>query len=82
MTFRWILPPLFCEKGPTVCLANLLPSESVLQIEDLIIYQGLAMTQYLKDVALKKLYRVHNLEHKIWVNLAHQNRHPIKRNMR
>jgi hypothetical protein len=48
---------------------------------DLIIYQGLAMTQYLKDVALKKLYRVHNLEHKIWVNLAHQNRHPIKRNL-
>ena len=48
---------------------------------DLIIYQGLAMTQYLKDVALKKLYRVHNLEHKIWANLAHQNRHPIKRNI-
>lgn len=40
MTFRWILPPLFCEKGATVCLANLLPSESILQIEDLIIYQG------------------------------------------
>lgn len=40
MTFRWMLPPLFCEKGPTVCLANLLPSESVLQIEDVVIYQG------------------------------------------
>lgn len=40
MTLRWILPPLFCEKGPTVCLANLLPSESVLQVEDLFIHQG------------------------------------------
>jgi hypothetical protein len=40
MTFRWVLPPLFCERGPIVCLANLLPSESVLQIEDLIIDQG------------------------------------------
>lgn len=40
MTLRWILPPLFCEKGPTVCLANLLPSESVLQVEDLLIHQG------------------------------------------
>jgi hypothetical protein len=40
MTFRWVLPPLFCEKGPIVCLANLLPSESVLQIEDLLIDQG------------------------------------------
>jgi len=40
MTLRWSLPPMFCQKGPTVCLANLLPSESVLQLEDLLIHQG------------------------------------------
>jgi hypothetical protein len=40
MALRWIVPPLFCEKGATVCLANLLPSESVLQVEDLLIHQG------------------------------------------
>jgi len=40
LTFRWILPPGFGLKGPTVCLANLLKGESVLQIEDLIIYEG------------------------------------------
>lgn len=40
MTFRWLLPPTFCEKGPTVCFANILAGESVLQIEDLIIHQG------------------------------------------
>lgn len=40
MTFRWLLPPTFCEKGPTVCLANILAGESVLQIEDLVIYHG------------------------------------------
>ena len=43
MTLRWILPPMFCERGPTVCLANLLPSESVIQVEDLLIYQGRAL---------------------------------------
>jgi len=40
LTFRWILPPGFGLKGPTVCLANLLKGESVLQIEDLIVYEG------------------------------------------
>jgi hypothetical protein len=40
MTFRWLLPPSFCQYGPTVCLANILSGESVLQIEDLIIYRG------------------------------------------
>ena len=40
LTFRWSLPPLMFESGPTVCLANLLPSESVLQVEDLLIHQG------------------------------------------
>lgn len=40
MTFRWLLPPTFCEKGPTVCLANILAGESLLQIEDIVIYQG------------------------------------------
>jgi hypothetical protein len=40
MTFRWMLPPGFCQVGPTVCLANILAGESTLQIEDLVIYQG------------------------------------------
>ena len=43
MTLRWILPPLFCEKGPIICLANLLPSESVLQVEDVLIHDGKAV---------------------------------------
>lgn len=40
MTFRWLLPPSFCHAGPTICFANILTGESLLQIEDLIIYQG------------------------------------------
>ena len=40
MTFRWLLPPVFCQAGPTVCLANILAGESLLQIEDLIIDKG------------------------------------------
>lgn len=40
MTFRWMVPPGFCSMGPTVCLANLLASESVLQIEDILIHHG------------------------------------------
>lgn len=40
MTFRWLLPPTFCKYGPTVCLANILTGESVLQIEDIVIYEG------------------------------------------
>jgi len=40
MTFRWLLPPNFCHRGPTVCLANILAGESILQIEDIIIYEG------------------------------------------
>lgn len=40
ITFKWLLPPNFCQKGPIVCLANLLSGESTLQIEDLIIYNG------------------------------------------
>lgn len=40
MALRWLLPPLFSEKGPTLCLANLLTGESVLQIEDILIHQG------------------------------------------
>lgn len=38
LTFRWILPPGFGSN--TVCLANLLKGESVLQIEDLLVYEG------------------------------------------
>ena len=40
MTFRWLLPPNFSQKGPTVCFANILAGESVLQIEDIPVYQG------------------------------------------
>lgn len=40
MTFRWQLPPNFSLHGPTVCLANILAGESLLQIEDIIIHQG------------------------------------------
>jgi hypothetical protein len=40
MTFRWLLPPNFCQKGATVCLANILAGESVLQIEDIVVYEN------------------------------------------
>lgn len=40
MTFRWLLPPNFCQKGATICLANILAGESILQIEDIIINEG------------------------------------------
>ena len=40
MTFRWLLPPNFHDHGPTVCLANILAGESLLQIEDIAVYQG------------------------------------------
>ena len=40
MTFRWLLPPNFSQKGATVCLANILAGESVLQIEDIVINEG------------------------------------------
>lgn len=42
MTFRWILPPGFLDQGVTICLANLLAGESLIQIEDILIYQGQA----------------------------------------
>lgn len=40
MTFRWLLPPNFCQRGVTVCLANILAGESVLQIEDIVVSEG------------------------------------------
>jgi hypothetical protein len=40
LTFRWLLPPNFCQKGATVCLANILAGESVLQIEDIVVSEG------------------------------------------
>jgi hypothetical protein len=40
LTFRWLLPPNFCHRGATVCLANILAGESVLQIEDIVVYEG------------------------------------------
>ena len=49
MTFRWLLPPVFCQHGPTVCLANILAGESLLQIEDIVIYQG-------KDLWSQQIY--------------------------
>jgi len=40
LTFRWLLSPTFCQHGPTICLANILADESLLQIEDIIVYHG------------------------------------------
>lgn len=40
MTFRWVLPPGFHNEGVTICLANLLASESLVQIEDILVYKG------------------------------------------
>ena len=40
MTFRWLLPPNFSQKGATVCLANILAGESILQIEDIVVSEG------------------------------------------
>ena len=40
MTFRWLLPPAFSQQGPTVCLANILAGESLLQIEDVVVLHG------------------------------------------
>lgn len=40
LTLRWLLPPTFCQEGPTVCLANILAGESLLQIEDILLYGG------------------------------------------
>jgi hypothetical protein len=42
MTFRWILPPGFLGDGPIICLANLLAGESLLQVEDMLVYKGKA----------------------------------------
>lgn len=36
---------------------------------DCIIYQGLATTQYLRNNQIRKIYRAHNLEYRIWENL-------------
>lgn len=36
---------------------------------DCVIYQGLATTQYLRNNEIRKIYRVHNLEYRIWENL-------------
>lgn len=38
--FNWLTTPDFTAEGATICLANLLISESSLQIEDIIIYRG------------------------------------------
>jgi hypothetical protein len=40
LTFRWLLPPNFCQKGVTVCFANILAGESILQIEDIVVSEG------------------------------------------
>jgi len=41
LTFRWLLSPTFCQQGPTICLANILADESLLQIEDMIVHHGI-----------------------------------------
>lgn len=48
MTLRWLLPPGFCSRGPTICLANLLPGESIIQIEDLLVGEGIDLWSTLK----------------------------------
>jgi hypothetical protein len=40
MTFRWLLPPTFSHRGVTICLANILSGESLLQMEDIVIQHG------------------------------------------
>ena len=40
LTFRWMLPPSFSSAGGTVCFANILAGESVLQIEDIVVHAG------------------------------------------
>jgi glycosyltransferase involved in cell wall biosynthesis len=37
---------------------------------DLLVYQGLAMTQYQRSFQGKKVYRVHNIEFNLWNNLS------------
>jgi len=37
---------------------------------DLLVYQGLAMTQYQRSTKCKKIYRAHNLEYRVWNLLA------------
>ena len=46
---------------------------------DLIIYQGLAMTQYQRSTKCKKIYRVHNMEFKVWSMLATQSKNYLKK---
>lgn len=46
---------------------------------DLIVYQGLAMTQYQRSAIGKKIYRVHNLEFKVWELLAAQTKNYLKK---
>lgn len=46
---------------------------------DLIVYQGLAMTQYQRSAKCKKIYRVHNLEYKVWSLLAMQAKNYFKK---
>ena len=63
MTFRWILPPGFHDGGATVCLANLLAGESLVQIEDILVYKG-------RDLWSTQIYskRWENLQ-KFWQSL-------------
>ena len=49
MTFRWLLPPSFCQHGPTICFANILAGESLLQMEDIVVHEG-------KDLWSTKLF--------------------------
>ncbi len=62
LTLRWSLPPNFCQNGPIICLANILTGESLLQIEDLIVYEGKDLwSEYLFSQRWEKLREFWNL---------------------
>lgn len=56
-------------------IENFIQNENI----DLIIFQGLAMTQYQRSAKCKKVYRVHNLEFKVWELLAVQTKNYFKK---
>jgi polysaccharide biosynthesis protein PslH len=46
---------------------------------EIIIYQGLAMTQYQRSAICKKVYRIHNIEYKVWSLLAIQSKNYLRK---
>ena len=61
MTFRWLLPPNFSQKGSTICFANILAGESILQIEDIVIDKGKDVWSLVFSERWKKLNDFWNL---------------------